>query len=124
MMRRGVHGSVLAAMLAAAVGCGDAGTATGETSAGETGGVDLCAAGEVVCGVHASCDPLDGACYCAPGYLGDPAAGCACVRTSTGAKARSASTVTPPARSTMIVPDSNAITVDSSPIVQGPPSRI
>ena len=76
MMRRGAHGSVLAAMLAAAFGCGDAGTATGETSAGETGGVDLCAAGEVVCGVHASCDPLDGACYCAPGYLGDPVAGC------------------------------------------------
>lgn len=76
MMRRGAHGSVLAAMLAAAVGCGDAGTATGETSAGETGGVDLCAAGEVVCGADASCDPLDGACYCAPGYLGDPVAGC------------------------------------------------
>ncbi len=38
--------------------------------------LDLCAAGPVVCGENAACDPLDGACYCDPGTMGDPAAGC------------------------------------------------
>ncbi len=46
-------------------------------SSGDTGAPDLCAAGSIVCGAHASCDPLDGACYCEPGHLGDPMAGCA-----------------------------------------------
>jgi len=39
--------------------------------------MDLCAAGKVSCGSHAACDPLDGACYCEPGHMGDPVAGCA-----------------------------------------------
>ncbi len=38
---------------------------------------DLCVTGKVVCGENAACDPLDGACYCEPGHMGDPAAGCA-----------------------------------------------
>lgn len=38
---------------------------------------DLCVAGKVACGEHAACDPLDGQCYCEPGHMGDPAAGCA-----------------------------------------------
>ena len=37
---------------------------------------DLCVRDAVVCGANAACDPLDGACYCEPGTMGDPAAGC------------------------------------------------
>lgn len=57
-------------LLAAALGwaCGEPGGA---------GSMDLCVVGEVACGENAACDPLDGACYCEPGFMGDPAAGCA-----------------------------------------------
>jgi len=57
--------AVLAGALA--LGCNEA-------AAPATG---LCARDRVVCGANAACDPLDGACYCEPGHMGDPAAGCA-----------------------------------------------
>jgi hypothetical protein len=48
-------------------------------SCADAGGeqTDLCVQGKVACGANAACDPLDGACYCEPGHMGDPAAGCA-----------------------------------------------
>ena len=67
------HSLALAALLLAA--CGDEPAQT-DTTDPTTGGADLCAANEVVCGANARCDPQDGACYCELGHLGDPLTGC------------------------------------------------
>jgi pyruvate,water dikinase len=50
-------------------GCGDAASAT-------TGAADPCAAAGAACGELARCDPVDARCYCDPGAMGDPQAGC------------------------------------------------
>ncbi len=79
MNRTGTHGLALAAvwLVAALVGgCADAPAQTSDASTGDTGDTDPCAAGQVVCGDHARCDPRDGACYCELGHLGDPVTGC------------------------------------------------
>ena len=69
----------LALSAALAVGCAaeTVPEVDGSSTSGDTGTPDLCAAGAVVCGANAGCDPQDGACYCDPGSLGDPVAGCA-----------------------------------------------
>ncbi len=76
--------AALYAGLVAVSGCADdvaatdsGGSSGSSGSSSEPGALDLCVVGSVVCAAHASCDPQDGACYCDPGHLGDPAAGCA-----------------------------------------------